>query len=121
MDIRFVCYTVIVVCLSLIIISKKRADADTIKTIKKYTFLAVVEAQQIFGRHNGDIKRDYVITKLAEAFPSLHRLLDDDEINSIVAQAKKKFKAMTDNNECVTDVFNTLMDDITREDKDVTQ
>ncbi len=121
MVIEIICYATVAIALSLVIISKKRADADTIKTIKKYTFLAVVEAQQIFGRHTGDIKRDYVIAKLAEAFPSLHRLLNDDEINNIIAQAKEKFKAMTDNNEYITDAFNALMDDITREDKDGTQ
>lgn len=121
MVIEIICYATVAIALSLVIISKKRADANTIKTIKKYTFLAVVEAQQIFGRHTGDIKRDYVIAKLSEAFPSLFRLLNDDEINDIIAQAKEKLKAMMDDNQYITDAVNALMNDITQEDKDGAQ
>ena len=121
MVVRIICYVLIVVCVSVLVIVKKRVDADTIKAIKKYAFLAVVEAQQIFGKDTGKLKHDCVLARLAKAFPDLFKLLKDDEIDNIIAQAKKKLNDMMANDEYIANAVNLLINDFSTEDNDDTQ
>lgn len=121
MVLQLICYVVIVVCLALTVVGKKNADANTIKSIKKYTFMAVVEAQQVFGIDTGKLKHDYVLGRLADAYPNLFKLLSDDEVDIIIAQAKKKLNDMMADDQHIADVVNCLMNDFTQEDEDGTQ
>jgi hypothetical protein len=118
---QLICYAVIVICIGVGVVHKKHADADTIKSIKKYTFMAVVEAQQVFGIDTGKLKHDYVLGRLADAYPDLFKLLNDDEVDVIIAQAKKKLNDMMADDQHIADVVNCLMNDFTQEDKDGTQ
>lgn len=121
MVLQLICYVVIVICLALVVVSKKNTDANTIKSIKKYTFMVVVEAQQVFGIDTGKLKHDYVLGRLADAYPDLFKLLSDDEVDVIIAQAKKKLNDMMADDQHIADVVNCLMNDFTREDEDGTQ
>lgn len=116
MVLQLICYVVIVVCLALIIVGKKNADANEIKAIKKYAFMAVVEAQQVFGIDTGNLKHDYVLGRLADAYPNLFKLLSDEEVDIIIAQAKKKLNDMMADDQNIADVVNCLMNDFTQED-----
>ena len=121
MVLQLICYAVIVVCLALTVVGKKNADANAIKSIKKYTFMAVVEAQQVFGIDTGKLKHDYVLGRLADAYPNLFKLLSDEEVDIIIAQAKKKLNDMMEDDQHIADVVNCLMNDFTQEDEDGTQ
>ena len=113
-----ICAVAIVIAVLVICLQDKVITSDEVTQIKAAVMNLVVAAQKEYGDGCGLFKLEVVKAALAEKFPKLFSIFDEDEVEELISAAKDKLVTLAEDNDKIAEVANIIVSEVTDGDTD---